>query len=141
MDRRRMCCGLALMLVAMVGCGSAGEPRGYVSGKVTYSGEPVSEGVVVFSSATGNFAAQGTLQNNGSYSVRSSDGGLPVGEYQVVVLPPTVQTPDTPDSPGGEAFLEVDNIPSRYRSASQSGLSLKVEAGNNTFDIAMQPEG
>ncbi len=122
------------------GCGgsSDGEIRGTVSGKVTFAGEPVPEGVVLLTAADGNHAAQGEIRSDGSYSVRTPEGGLPVGEYQVAVLPPTIVTPDTADSPGGEVPKEVDNIPEKYRSAQNSGLLIKLERGSNTFDISME---
>ncbi|WP_237228003.1 carboxypeptidase-like regulatory domain-containing protein [Rubinisphaera sp. JC750] len=129
---------LAVTLLCVAGCGGSSEPQGTLSGKVTYNGEPVSEGVVIFSSSGASFGAQADIEEDGSYTLSTYEGGVPPGTYEVAVLPPTITLPDTEDSPGGEALKEVDNIPQKYRSTQSSELTVTINEGSNTFDIAME---
>jgi len=129
---------LALSLLCVAGCGGSSEPQGTLSGTVTYNGEPVTEGVVVFSSSEASYGAQAEIGSDGTYALRTYEGGVPPGTYQAAVLPPTITLPDTEDSPGGEALKEVDNIPQKYRSTKSSELTVTINEGDNTFDIAME---
>lgn len=104
---------------------------------MTFKEQPVSEGIVQFAPVGEGYFANADISSDGSYTVRTSDGGLPVGEYRVSVLPPTVTTPDTAESPGGEMLKKVDNIPAKYRSPETSELTISVVKGSQTFDISM----
>ncbi|QDU62814.1 hypothetical protein Pan216_36850 [Planctomycetes bacterium Pan216] len=126
-------------LILSQGCGGEnGPPMGQVTGKVSYNGEPVNEGLVVFQSDDGRFAAQAELEDGGSFHLKTYLGGVPVGSYGVLVQPPTVTFPDTPDSPGGEGFKEVKNIPQKYRDKQTSGFKANVAAGSNDFAFEMK---
>jgi len=129
--------GLACLAVA--GCGRQGE-YGTVRGTVTFNGQPVSEGMVVFFEPEMMVYQGARIHPDGSYSVTMSDGpGVPVGEYQVAVMPPVIE------SPGSKAFgpmtvKEYRNIPFKYRNPRTSPLKLSVVEGNNPpFDIDMKP--
>ena len=129
---------LALPLCSLFGgCGSS-APIGRVTGEVTCDGAPVEEGIVSFLDGKRGFAAQAILGPGGEFELRSTAGrGLPPGKYDVAILPPTVQMPDTAETEGGEGFKQVDNIPQKYRNAKSSGLVAEVVEGTNHFELAM----
>lgn len=131
----------ALLGIALHGCGS-GEPKGRVFGKVSFGGQAVSEGLVIFSNGEKGIHMTGTLKSDGSYEILTTKGaGLPVGTYRVCVCPPPEEIP--PISLDGPAKImppkSYANIPKKYRDAGTSGLSLTIQQGENPFDIAMQP--
>jgi len=130
---------LVLACLAMAGCGRKGE-YGTVSGTVMFNGQPVSEGMVVFFEPELRVYQGARIQPDGKYSVSMSDGpGVPVGQYQVAVMPPVIE------SPGSKAFgpmtvKEFRNIPVKYRNPRTSPLKLAVVEGNTPpFDIDMKP--
>lgn len=110
--------------LAVVGCG-----RGYeldtarVSGRVTLDGEPLSAGYVMVLPAKGR-TARGSIQPDGTFVLGSygKSDGAQLGEHPVVVAPIPVDEGSGPRKRGPK-------IPKRYRTASTSGLSLKVEPG------------
>lgn len=77
------------------------------------------------------------VDSNGHYQVAMAEGrGLPLGEYQVRVVPPPVEVAF------GQPIAEPadsGNIPPRYRDVATSGLTLRVTSGGNRFDIDMLP--
>ncbi len=138
--RMQHCSAVSLMLLllalTLVGCG-AGEAKGRIAGRVTFQGQPVSEGIVVFRGAEKSVHITAELRSDGSYTVATAKGvGLPPGTYQVCVCPPAIHVPTTV---GGAApkIKQYPNIPAKYRDIKTSGLTLTVELGDNPFDIAM----
>jgi len=126
---------LALSLI-FAGCGS-GEVKGRVSGKVTFQGQPVSEGIVVFRHAEMGVHITAELQSDGSYRVVSAKGmGLPLGTFHVCVCPPPIHVATAVGGPPPK-IKQYSNIPQKYRDVKTSGLTLTVKQGDNSFDIAM----
>lgn len=128
---------LYLSLSLMLGCGSAGQ-TGKLTGKVTFEGEPVTEGAVLFVSDSASSVGQTNLLSDGSYRFEIGKDGLMPGDYAVAILPPMIRTPDTPTSPGGEEPKPVENIPQKYRSTTRSGLTTQVTTGDNVFNVEMK---
>jgi hypothetical protein len=130
--------GTLFLLAA--GCGSSQLPaRVPVQGKVTWKGQPLGSGSVVFSPATSagpeaNRPATAELAADGVYrlsSFRPNDGVMP-GEYRVTV----VSYSSPPDPEHGKP--PVSRIPARYGDPVQSGLSFTVPPGARgplVFDI------
>ncbi len=126
---------LALSLV-FAGCGS-GEAKGRVSGKVTFQGQPVSEGIVVFRHMEKGVHITAELQSDGSYRVASAKGmGLPLGTFHVCVCPPPIHVATAVGGPPPK-IKQYTNIPPKYRDIKTSSLTLTVNQGENSFDIAM----
>ena len=124
---------VCILVVGTVGC-SKGSPTGTVSGKVTYSGQPVEEGQVQFISTNG--AAVGTLNADGTYSLRTQDGGdIPTGEYNVSVGPIIPDGVNGGDPPPPK---DPKNIPKKFRSVATSGLSRTINEGHNEHDIELK---
>jgi len=128
-----------MALMALGGCASKGEYGG-VQGLVTFNGQPISEGMVVFFSPETCVYQAARIQPDGSFTAKMSDGpGLLVGEYQVAVMPPVIE------GPGSKAFSPIAprdyrEIPPKYRNPKTSGLTLSVTPGQNRlFVIDMKP--
>jgi hypothetical protein len=130
---------LGLACIAILGCGPKGE-YGATRGRVTCSGQPVTEGQVVFFEPECRVYQAARLQSDGSYVAKMSEGpGLLVGTYQVAVMPPVIEGPGS-KTRGPRTPKEFRNIPFRYRNPKTSGLTLTVVEGDNPpFDIDMKP--
>jgi hypothetical protein len=133
----------ALSCLAVVGVAScAKQPAlGNLEGRVTFQGQPVTEGYVLVSSvvATGaHLAAE--LDANGKYATRTAEGvGVPPGTYEMAVLPPSLPIPNTVN-PGPIVEKPYPMIPIRYRSPQSSGIKVTVKDGKNEpINIDMQP--
>lgn len=138
LEKSLMCRSLAGLWTAfcliIVGCGG-GEPivpTVSVNGKVLFQGAAVSEGVVTFEESKKGYASSAPLKDTGEFSLR-----IPVGNYQVTVMPPKIQTPGGPDSPPGEGFKTVANIPGKYWASSTSGLTAPVGDKPTLFSFEM----
>lgn len=125
---------LATLCLGVAGCGSSSKgPAGYVSGKVTLNGNPVSNASVVFSSSTKGFAAEAKLDPAGAFRLTDS---LPVGDYVVTVKPPPAPPPlGAPVAPS----LPKSDIPEKYRSEEKSDLKFPIKAGANTANFDLKP--
>ena len=130
---------VALALAPIVaGCGR-GEVLGRITGKVTFQGEPVSEGIILFRNKPKAIYMTADLKPDGTYVVRRASGeGLPPGDYEVMIQPPLE---DAPMGPALEPpkIKPYPNIPQKYRSYESSGLSVTVHEGENPFDVDMKP--
>lgn len=110
-----------------LGCGGAERPpMGKVTGTVTMEGDPVENLVLMFKPEVGR-AATAKTDANGFYRVEYVKGeqGTKLGPTMVLLEWPL----------GYEAPFP---IPPRYTGAS-SELKLDVVAGNNTYDIELEP--
>lgn len=132
---------LSSLLCLLPGCQDSTTdfgPTGALSGKVTYKGEPVKEGLVQFNNPDKGFGGQAVIIEDGTYTVTNSSGGLVTGTYQVSVVPPMIEKSFGPNTPSSEVLKEMSNIPKKYHYPNTSGLSVQIKEGNNTFDIDMQ---
>ena len=130
---------ILLAAVSLCGCGTSGPPKGMVHGKVSFDGQPVSEGTIRFENKHG-VSLNANLGPDGNYQVQTYEGlGLPPGTYQVAVVP-RVAAAAQPMLVGAarpaEEIPEFPHIPPKYRSISTSGLSINVQVGENpAFDF------
>ena len=121
--------GAAVLLVA--GCGSADQPID-VSGKVTFKGEPVTEGSVQFIDDRTGRGAEVDLGPDGTYKA-----SLFAGEYKVVVTPPYIV--DESQGLPNPYYKKVKNIPAKYHSTETSGLTAQVASDKATHDFNLAP--
>lgn len=129
---------LSGLCVVSAGCGKSMGPWGTVSGKVTYDDQAVTAGTVVFISAQGR-GASAELDSQGGYTLKTVNSGqkIPVGEYQVGVMPPRKEVDY--DAPVKEtAAADYPNVPRRYRDHATSGWTFTVKEGPNTFNLEMK---
>jgi len=120
---------MALALVVAGGC-RKGMPTVPVSGKVTYKGQPLKFGSVLFQPEVGP-TARGAIQPDGTFTL-STDGkdGAVVGKHRVEIKCATTQDPSAPppnrntEQPAGKSL-----IPERYTSYGTSGFEVEVKSG------------
>jgi hypothetical protein len=141
--RSLLCCAvLAGLLAGLAGCSSSAPPRGKVRGRVTLGPTPLSNATIYFDDGAGG-GVGAPLGPDGSYEVKTYRGeGLPAGTYKVTLSPgrimepgekppPAAQTAQKPPGPNTAA-----GIPEKFRQASSTPLTIKVEAGDNQpFDF------
>jgi hypothetical protein len=122
---------LVSMVVLLVGCGPTEKPIA-ISGKVTFKGEPVTEGSVQFVEDRTGRGAQVHLEPDGSYQAT-----LFAGEYKVAVTPPYLV--DNSSGMPNPYYKKVKNIPVKYHSTDTSGFTATVAPGKTTHDLALVP--
>ena len=120
--------GLLVCMSWTVGCGPAEPPRGSVSGKVTYNGQPLASGAVaVIVTLIDEGAGEGAsarIDSSGNYHIPT----ILAGEYAVAVY-------NEPPQPGGKV-VKLD-IPDKYQDVLSSGLKVTVKEGKNTADLKL----
>jgi hypothetical protein len=119
-------------LTACVGCGSNG--RHPVYGKVLYNGEPAVGANVTFvrtgvAAGTDNQAAQGTVQEDGTFTLAGPTGaGAPPGDYSVLVEWKEGAGKIKGRSP---ALNAPDRLKNRYMNPNKPLLTATIEAKTN----------
>jgi hypothetical protein len=114
------------------GCSSGDRPIP-IRGKVTFRGEPVTEGTVQFNDEKTGRGTEVELGPDGAYQA-----ALPAGEYKVIILPP-LRIVESQSGPPDPQFKKVKNIPEKYRSTATSGLSATVSADQTVHDFDLKP--
>ncbi len=112
-------------LLALLAGGCGGEAVGTISGTVTFEGQPLPEGLVSFVTDKGQVVT-GRV-HEGAYVVK----GVPVGPAKVTVR--QIEDPFARRPPSSQ----VNEIPLRYRSADDSGLTHTVVSGSQTRDLEL----
>lgn len=130
-----------LLVLAAGGCG--GDDRletAPVTGTVTYNGDPLQIGSLLFVPVGGGPSAQANIEPDGSYTMGTydlTDGAIP-GEHKVMITAIT--------SPGGSGLPEdqidgdgapVSVIPEMFGDLEKSGLVVKVKSGSNNVDFVL----
>jgi hypothetical protein len=116
----------ALVVLSCWGCGTgSGAPAGTtvpVKGKVTYKGQPLTQGSVVFE-PDGGREANGEIKLDGTFELTTfkiGDGAVP-GVHRVGV---------TGSLKGGKS-----PVPVKYRSPSSSKLEVEVSADKTDYSL------
>ena len=120
--------------VGLIGCGGGGPATGQVSGKVTFEGKAVSDARITFYSKSGA-ADEAELSKDGSYSMPRP---LPVGDYQVTLIPSIVRKQVGGKGPVVGEEREAPEIPQKYRTIGSTDLKTTVKEGKNenvNFDM------
>jgi hypothetical protein len=142
-------------LIVSAGCGTGTPQRASVKGKVTLSGKHLTAGSVMFFGKDASTSAP--IDKDGNYAMLDA----PIGEVQVTVTVPKMSPgavmmmkrmktstalkntksvdPETGKSISMAMPTNVVPIPDRYADPSTSGLSYKVEPGEQTHDIPLTP--
>ncbi len=127
---------LVASLTLAVGCGPKGDrATAPVKGQITYNGEPLPTGTVMFVPEQGP-AATGEIRPDGTYSLGTygTNDGAVLGNHKVSItaiadmgdMLPEAQSPTPPPL-----------IPQKYLSHESSGLVAEVKSGTNelNFDL------
>lgn len=135
--RVALCTVLPFVVVLAIGC-TPKEELGRISGTVAYRGQPLSRGLVMFANRAKGVYMTAPIQEDGRYEVYMAQGaGLPLGDYEVAVAPPTIDHPIGPilNPPKLE---DEPEFPAKYRTWDTSPLRFTIRSGNNQFPINMQ---
>jgi hemoglobin len=119
--------------------GDKDKPAGaaVVVGKVTYNGQPLPGGFVLFQPEDGK-TARAEIKEDGSYRADAlAPGGYRVGVDTESLKPkgPPEDKAKPPEAKGGPKFLPV---PAKYRDPKTSGLTLTVVKGEQTYDVVLE---
>ena len=142
----------SLLLVASLmpltaGCGSS-QPMGTVSGTVSYQGEPIQNGTIVFE-VDGARPATGKIVNGQITDVTTDvkGDGVPVGTAKIAVTAtdaPPEAAQETPAATDPGTQVDMSNymgsgaksiIPPHFNNPATSGLSFEIAAGDNTVTL------
>lgn len=125
-----------IALVFLWGCGGDSSV-GYVSGKVTLDGAPLSGARITFAPTKDGSPSAAVSDAEGNYELiyTSSTKGAIIGEHLVKVM--TYQQADPDAEPPREAVPE--KIPLKYNY--QSELKKEVKGGSNTIDLELKTDG
>lgn len=123
---QRLSAILVIGVCAVAGCGKA--ELGAVRGRVTFKGETVPEGMLIFKNQDTGTSFTANLDAQGRYTL--PDAGIPVGKYRVTVLPPFAAMAGP---------KKYQNIPQRYRDQKTTDLEVEVVGKGVEFNIDMQP--
>jgi len=124
------------LTTVLVGCGQRAEST--VSGLVTLGGSALDHGQVVFVPVSGSVGqgATGQIESDGNYTLQvGQTGGLPSGEYKVLVLSRAPSVPST--KPGAPPLPGKLLTPERYRQRTTTDLQFVVEPGSNTINLEL----
>lgn len=131
---------LLALVVTTVGC-SAQPELAVVEGRVTYNGQPLKFGTVMFQSVKGGQPAIGMIQPDGSFKMstpKAGDGVKP-GSYEVSVSCYENMDPSKPPAPDrGDMSPGKSLVPKKYILAATSGLTAQVKPEGNepiAFDL------
>lgn len=127
-------------VVALVGCG---PKTGKVSGKITYNGQPLPNGVIVFAEESqleegDPYFGHSNIGPDGSYSVRSLVG---LNLIRLRALDLTPEEEELVKEAGAPpAMMAKTLIPRIYSDFKFSNLTYDVQEGTNTYDIELTGE-
>jgi hypothetical protein len=132
---------LAVLVCAVVagGCGSHGPTATPVSGTVTYKGQPLTSGTVMFSPSekgTGR-VAKAEIGNDGTFTastLRPGDGVIP-GSYAISVTS-TIKGTEPIKRDLGTGIGGKSAIPQRYADPKTSGLTETI--GNSRKELTLE---
>ena len=135
MRRNRIGCSLSAIIAVLLstGCHESGLPNMVpIRGTVTYDGQPLTEGNVLYLPKTsGGRQARGDIQPDGSFRLTTlrKDDGAQMGEYDIVViaLNPHPGEPSREELEAAGGLIERGYaIPEKYTKRETSGLSDSV---------------
>jgi hypothetical protein len=122
------------ILVLAVGCGPRKSvEHSEVQGIVKYKGNPLPGGRIEFVSAQGGFAVTETIDEEGKYKIKAPVGEVKIGIDNTALRAQRGQPGSKPrlQRPGSEEAHPMKgtyvDIPSKYRTPDQSGLTFTVD--------------
>jgi hypothetical protein len=127
-------------VVALVGCG---PKTGKVSGKITYNGEPLPNGVIVFAEESQleegePYFGHSDIGPKGSYSVRTLVGPNLIRLRSLDLTPEEKELVKEGGAP--PEIMAKTLIPRIYSDFKFSNLTFDVQEGTNTYDIELTGE-
>ena len=121
----------AASVLILGGCGGGGPETHPVLGTVTFDGDPVTNGEIVFRDAAGASKSYGGPITDGKYSFDSSPGNKNVEISAMREVPGQM---DTESNPGESVPMMEQYIPEKYNTATT--LTAEVSgSGETNFDL------
>lgn len=122
-----------LVLVAVIGCGSSsgGLDLHQVTGTVTFAGQPIKEGRILFRAMEGDQRAFSSPITEGRYAVETLPGTMRVEITASRIVPGKFDT----SNPGEKVPVGEMYIPARYNAKSE--LTVEVKPGGGTVDFTL----
>lgn len=154
MYRRAMLLVLFCVSVSTIaGCGSDRPSLGSVAGTVSYNGEPIQDGTIIFE-VQGTRPATGKIVGGRITDVTTFEpnDGAPIGAAKIAVsateaaAPAEASTPPA-GNPSEQAEAEMTGnymgmgkslIPPHFNDPSTSGLTCEIQAGENTVTLELK---
>ncbi len=138
-----VCFSLSLGLLSLVGCSNNGQmPTAPVSGRVTYDGQPVTGGQLMFD-PKGEGDAPGKpgaaeIREDGTFTVSTyADGdGAVVGKHMVSYAAPGPQQENAAVSSGVPTESQATTA-SPYEGLVPKVTEVEVEGGENTLEVEL----
>ena len=133
--------GLALLCLAgLCGLGCGGDPNAQqpVSGTVTFQGQPLDQGHILFVPATTGPSEAGAVIENGNYDIPQAHGLVP-GQYKVRIFSYDQTGPkvDVNAIPGEPPNMQArERIPLEYNA--ETKLTAEIKAGRNRFEFKVE---
>jgi hypothetical protein len=136
---------LGPVVVCLLVAGCSDRPRlGKVKGTVTFDGQPLAKGSIVFESPDAR-PATGTIVNGEIVEVTTYDpqDGVPVGPQKVAISAVEDAAASPAPANPGEASQALDYmsgkslIPAMYNDPSTSGLTAEIKPGENTVEFKL----
>jgi len=128
-------CAILALLAASVLAGCSSDNHRAISGEVSYNGEPVDGGSIVFLPSGGEGPKGAAEIVGGKYSIPAQQG-LPPGTCRVEI---TWAKPTGKQIPSGDPGMmmeeRIEAIPAQYNSAST--LSVEITAGENVHNFPL----
>ncbi|MBN1395485.1 MAG: hypothetical protein JW959_10715 [Pirellulales bacterium] len=129
---------IALFLLATTGCQKSDRAAlGKVSGTVSYRGEPVASGTVIFE-VRGARTAYGKIDDGKIIEVTTykPGDGAPLGPARIAVFVPAPE--DAPSERVFQRDLYKSLIPPKYGDPAASGLTFEIAAGDNNLVLDLR---
>ncbi len=134
---------LVCFLLGLAGCGG---PVGAVSGKVSYKGETLGGGTIMFIAEDGRALGRSIIAPDGTYLIDKVPSGLvkitvetksaksakPPPQWKGKNIPPEAQKGMYKGQENQGKYVE---IPAKFADVSQSGLTYQVTGGSQTHNV------
>jgi hypothetical protein len=131
--------GACLMLLA--GCNSGSRMQ--LTGEVTFEGQPLSQGTIVFTPVDATAGpSTGCDIVSGKYDVPGELGGSPGVVYKVQITSLAKSgkfIPNPFDPKGPPVEVDANFLPATYNT--RSILTVKIVSGSNRIDFALKKDG
>lgn len=131
--RRWIWLGLGLVFVSIAGCGEP-SPVG-VSGEVTFDGQPLPDGIVVFEPTPGSDAQRRDASIvDGRFTLPDEEGMLPGQEFRVAIKAFRKTGRKYPNADMGASYDETEQyLPERFNTSSTLRITISPDAKENHF--------
>lgn len=132
-----MLCKIALQLLLtmmLIGCGQSRVERTHLTGQVTFDGQPISKGRILF--IPDNGPTWGAEIREGTYSTEGTKG-VPTGDLRVEIeayRTPASYQPSNTDAP--EDAPQEQYVPAKFNT--QSELRMTIEPGSGKVEKDFQ---